>query len=461
MAEVVIKSDTGNRPPVLTSQGDVAEREAFLSFFDEYIAQTPAQLAKSEQTRLSDYFTALHERLTRGGPVEKGGAPKHPSVISYITPPLLRDYKPRDVYKPGDLGGIFEPIAQQTRSMVLSEVMICPESAVHDTALHQKQPVGIGGLEATYLNSHPDDQRAYNFGFFVIRHQNKGAGARSDKDKYESVVGLPVLALDDGMMKAVGPYEPQNMLRSLQTVITLCNHDMMHNMVGTISKGDISRPHEARFKPELKHFMEDKTGPYHSEDELGFESALVVGHARTWQDLKDTAAGEQMTQAVTAFYDELQRVTGAMRGGSGPTLEERHRVADYFAMAVPFALARMVSLHDPLMTYALRRAQEADPAPERALSQPAHTDSMPNAPKAAQVINYYRKAGMPLAGNEDAPQSYAEAKKLQLARVLPDVTILLSPAPKGSPAYKAQARSDEMDRDIVNIIVRHSQTSPA
>lgn len=455
MSDIVIKSDTGRAPPVLTAADNSAERSDFLAYFDEHNGRTPVEVASAEEQRLSYYFEALDKRLTRGGPTAKGGTPKPFSVTTYLIPPVLRDYKPLDVYQSGDLRGIFKNIAAQTRSIVMSEVMICPESALHDADLRERPYVHLGGVEPTFLNGHTGDQRSYNFGFFDVRQDSDAQEAHWKK--YSSDIALPVLALNDDMLKTIQPHQPQKLLRPLQTIITLCNHDMMHNMVNTISRGDISRPMEAHYKPEMRHFMEDKTGPYGVEDALGFEGALIVGHARTWQDLKDTPIGEKMSQAIESFYDHLAVMAGAMEKDPSLSLEDRHQAIDYFATAVPYALARLVPLHDPLMERALARGQEIDPAPQKTLSLAStagHTQII-------QAFQNYRKAGSPLAADENAPQSYNEAKKVQIVRILPEIAVLLSPARKGSPEYKAHARSDEMDRDIVNIIVRHTKDAPS
>lgn len=459
MADVVIKSDTGAKPPIVSSPDNQAERERFLAYFDSYIAMTPVQAAEVEQQKLTDYFTALDKRLTRAGPVEKGGLPKPFSVISFFTPSVLRDYKPKDRYQSGELRSLFTEIAKQTRSIVLSEVMICPESMIHDNELHSREAVEIGGLESTLLSSHTGDWRTYSFGFFDIRHLNPKSNAH-DWEKYESAIGVPVLALNDDMLKAVSPYASQALLKPLQDVITLCNHDMMHNMVNTISRGDISRLTEAHFKSELKNFMEHKTGHHDPNHALGFESALVVGHARTWRDLKLSATGEQMENAVEAFYDQLERIAAEMAQDPTLSVDERHKAIDYFGMSIPYALARMVPLDDPLMGYALRRLEGIDPTPEQVLNQETYIDLMRNSKETARTLKNYKLAGTPLAQNEDGPYSYAEVRKLQLVRILPAVTILLSPGRRGSQELEAHNRSDEMDRDIVNIILGHHTGRP-
>lgn len=456
MSDVIVKSDTGRRPPILSAADNSAEYSDFLAYFDEQHARTPVEAAIAEGQRLSYYFEALDKRLTRGGPAAKGGAPKPFSVITFLTPPVLRDYKPRDVYQPGDLRGIFRNIAEQTRSIVLSEVMICPESVLSDPGLLARPYIHRGGAEPTFLKDHQGDRRSYNFGFLDVRHDNTSADA--DWRKYASDIALPVLALNDDMLKAIQPYQPQKLLRPLQDIITLCNHDMMHNMVNTISQGDISNPAEAHFKSEMKHFMEHKTGSYDADEALGFESALVVGHARTWQYLKDSPAGEKMAQSIENFYDHLAFIAAEMAKDSPSGPEDRHQVLDYFATAIPYALTRLVSLHDPLMERALQRG--GDIAPVAAQPPPPAAHAADNSP-AAQTLRNYRKAGAPLAEDETAPQNYREAKKLQLARILPEIALLLSPGRKGSAEYKAHARSDEMDRDIVNIIMGHVKKPPA
>ena len=447
MADTIIKSDTGRRPPILSAPDNSAERQDFIAYFDEQNVRTPVEAAQAEEQRLSYYFEALDKRLTRGGPVAKGGTPKPFSVTTYLIPPILRDYKPRDVYQSGDLRGIFKNIAAQTRSIVMSEVMICPKSALEDPVLRTRPYVHLGGTESTFLDGYQGDRRAYDFGFFDVRQNSDPA--ETTEQKFASDIALPVLALNDDMLQAIQSYQPQKLLRPLQDIITLCNHDMMHNMVNTISRGDISRPMEAHFKPEMRHFMEHKTGSYGAADILGFESALIVGHARTWQDLKDTPIGDKMSQAIEDFYDHLHVIAEGLEKNSPLSREEQQQTIDYFATAAPYALARLVSLHDPLMDKALARAQHIDPSPLTALSATRKIED----PRVVQALQNYRKAGTPLAADETAPQSYNEAKKLQLARILPEIAVLLSPARKGSPEHKAHARADEMDRDIVNIIV--------
>lgn len=454
MLNIVIKSDTGCRPPILSAPDDSAERADFLAYFDMHNTNTPIEAAQTEAQRLSYYFTALDKRLTRGGPVEKGGTPKSFSVTTFLTPPIFRDYKPRDVYRSGDLRDIFQNIAAQTRSMILSEVMICPASTVYDPELHMRPHVHLGGIETTFLYSQEVCRHAYNFGFFDVRHDSTPEDARWQK--FSSDIAIPVLALDDDMLKTIQPYQPQKLLRPLQDIITLCNHDMMHNMVSVICQGDISRPREIHFKPEMRHFMEHKTGPYRPTDILGFESALIVGHARTWQDLKDTATGEKMSQAIDDFYDHLHFVAGEMEKDKSLSFANKHQTLDYFATVVPYALARLVQLHDPLIERSLQRAQDIDPAPKRTLAAARTTNNH----QVSQILQNYRKAGTPLAADENTPSSYREAKKLQLVCMLPEITILLSPPRKGSPEYRAHLRSDEMDRDIVNIILGSRKNTP-
>jgi|GEM_PF-6319027 len=457
MPDVAIKSDAGNRPPVLTSLDNHAEHESFVDYFRDYAQASHVAVAEAEQKRLSYYWEALDKRLTRAGPVEKGGTPKRPSLISYFIPGFLKDYKPKDVYQKGDLSNIFKPIASQTRSIVLAEVTICPHKTLDDKALKDIQPLTRGGMEATLVDSHPDDYRTYSFGFMEIRHTDKNATHKWDADK--SSIALPVLSLDDDMMSKAAAYQSGALLQHLQTIITLCNHDMMHNMINTISKGDISNPLEAHFKSEMRHYMEHKTGMHGASDPLGFESALIIGHAHTWEDLRNTDTGQTMSTAIEGFYDELERISHEMSYDMND--DDRHQVIDYFGTAVPYALARMVSLHDPLMERALDRAQKIDPVPQAVLNQKTYLDYMRQNKVTGETLNNYKSAGAPLISDDEAAPSYAEIKKLQLVRILPDVVILLSPARKGSDEYKAHARMDEMDRDIVNIITRHTRNDPA
>ena len=453
---MALKSDVGYKPPVICSADNPQERQEALAFFDHYIHINAADVAAAEDERLSYYKEALDKRFAQALPENKGGPKKPFSLIRFITPPPLRDFKPRDVYEPGDLKNIFAEITSQTRNIILSEVMILPHSFINDEDIQSRKEIHSGGVETTYLHANAADQRAYHFGFYDVRQNNKGAD--SQWYKYESDIALPVLALDDAMLQPVVAHKPHDMLRALQEVVTLCNHDMMHNMINVVTKGDISRLTETHYKAEMTTFMEDKTGMYGSNDALGIESGLIIGHARTWQHLQDTPAGENLQRAVTRFYDELDRIGHEVETDDTLTQDIRHQVMDYFAMAVPFALVRMLPLQDPLMDYALARAAKTDTGPQAYESEPGQETS-PAEEKTLLTQQYYRKAGMPLAADERAPQSYAEAKKLQLTQMLPDITVLLAPAPKGSPAYKAHARADEMDRDITNIILRHAKST--
>lgn len=451
---MAFKSDAGFLPPVMISADDPAERAHTLAFFDHYIGQNRLEVAATEQKRLSYYFEALDQRFAAATPESKGGPAKPFSLITFITPPAFRDHKPQDVYEKGALTNIFQRIAQQTRSIILSEVMILPHSFVSDPELFSRKEIYSGGVATTALRADAHDTRGYHFGFYDVRQH--ASGADTQWYKYESDIALPVLALDDNMMKPLAPHNPEPLLRALQSVVTYCNHDMMHNMVNTTTKGDISRLTESRYKQELDLFMEHKTGRFSPDDVLGFESALVIGHARTWQHLKDTAVGDNLKQAITHYYDALTQITTQLKT-EALDADTQHQIVDYYAMAVPFALARMVPLHDALMDYALARAEQVTPDIARVRAQDHTIDDHDKHSKTAKTVQYYRKAGRPLAADESAPQDYAAIKKLQLARMVPDLTILLAPAPPGSETHKAHARADEMDRDIANIILRHTQ----
>ncbi len=458
MPDVALKSDAGYLPPVTSSADNPADRQEFFSFFDHYIGQNAPAVAAAEDERLSYYKEALDQRFANALPESKGGAKKPFSLVTFLVPPGFRDHKPHDVYEPGDLKKIFKEITEQTRSIILSEVMICPAGLLQDKELSSRKEIYRGGMATEMLAADKDDKRSYHFGFYEIRQPATGNAAQWYK--FDSDIALPVLALDDDMLAPVSAQQPHKMLRALQTVLTHCNHDMMHNMINTTTQGDISRPLEVGFKEELKRFMEHKTGRYASDDVLGLESSLLIGHARTWRHLENTPAGESMKQALSTYYDELDRIAAGFSADKNLPAATRHQVVDYFAMAVPFALARLLPLHDPLMDYALTRAEKAEPDLPAVLAQDTMIDLKAHNnknDKAAKTAQYYRAAGTPLAADEKAPQNYAEVKKLQLTRMLPDITILLAPAPKGSPTYAAHARADEMDRDIANIILRTSK----
>lgn len=451
MTDVMIKTDTGNHAPILPALSDRGRLQDFMNYIQGSIEATHLDVARNEQKRLSYYWEALDKRLTRGGPVEKGGAPKKGSVFTYLTPRILRDYKPVDSYRTGDLHNIFEKIATETRSIILAEVAICPQGLMDNPHIAELTDHDLLRAETAKTTLEPSSSHAlaYRFGFLNILKKDEGISFVP----YKSSITFPVLLLDDDMMGIAAEHQSALLLHHLQTIISLSNHDMIHNMINTESKADISHPMEVSFRGRLKRFMEDKTGCHGENDPLGFESALVVGHARTWAYLRKMPAGRQMDHAIEGFYDELARISQEIQARQSLPLEKQHQVIDYFSMTVPFALARMVPLNDPLMERAFQRMHDIDPAPDLILRQEIDMAALKSHPGASCTLKNYDRAGTPLIETAAGPRSYAEHRKLHLVQMLPETTILLSPASKGTPEYKAHQRADVMDRDIVNIII--------
>lgn len=459
MVDFAVKHVAGITPLILANPNDPAGFDRLLQEINEH-RQTPISVAAAtESARLAEsgYFHGMERNLAHGS------TPQIRSIISYLSK-RFGDYTPEPLYKTGTLKKIFDYVAKTTRSMLYSEIAIMPQSFL--LALETKERQDKRTLNIIPSRTSNDAGLDYVFGLIqLIEREDDPEIIETYGHNKRSLLSRGVMALDDALMSDIAPHHPQKMLEALQIIATASNHDVLHHYLNTVSKGDISREDEADFKPELRDFTHPRTSGYHEDRPLGMESTLILGHARNWHELQDTPAYTKLKNAIDIYFNELARISLALKADPTISPEQHHKIVDYFSTAVGFCLCRNWPLNDPLLQDAFSRMQAVDPNPSlvqkpdpaaivKTLSHPDKEEILPKQTAFTRTCQNYERSGFPL---NDPSNPYRSAKQIELVRMLPDITLVLSPAKAGSPEYKAQQRSDSFYHGVMDIFTWHMQ----
>ena len=410
--------------PILTSvEPDQLEK------FRTFVAQLRGDntfIAEEEAQRLRDYLKAYGQVLSADQAAARHVDPKAKALAN---PHVLRR--------------LFNQVAVDTKNTVLSGIIIAP-----DELLDQKEALeGTTQFFATsvYWATKGQFARTFFFGFIQTFEDDKNGST-----------AIPVLALNTGLMLDIEPYNSAAMLKALQTVATSSNHDMQHHYTSTILNPRIAQTVEDKRLPSPDFNVKDWSDLYfnHAEkdsDPRSYESWLMLNHARVRRLMEEGPEGEALKKACDDCLAELRRIGEEMTASL--SAQKAHEVVDYFGTMMLFSMARSMPLNHPLMEYAIRGLQQADPMPEAtADAKDDIVDRVQNhkAEKKREFIKEslanYKAHGFDLLPEE---HDYVSLKKLQLLMIEPWVIHVMSPSRPDTDLATAQERVSEVNRDMI------------
>ncbi len=192
-APVILTTDDKGLAPLFRFMGNIAP--------EKYNA-----LAQAEAARLRPYFAALSRHLQHD---------------LHENPDLFRDQRDRmeKLTSPATLTQLFMQVAAQTNKVMLSEIVLAPSTIYDDGTLSQR----VFGERRPYSSTSRYGDGKLVFGFDKLYDKDAAGKTLSESD-------FAILALDKNMMKPVVPHGAEKMLRALQSVNTLENHDMVHHI---------------------------------------------------------------------------------------------------------------------------------------------------------------------------------------------------------------------------------------
>lgn len=370
-------------------------------FMDTLIEHGNVAAAKAESVRLAPYFARMSALLDKE--LTKREDRAFCAEVVCNDPKIARL---RKLISKENLAGLFNAMAVKTHHTILSEVAI--------TSHHFFEIPDYAQQTYTY-NGHK-----MIFGFLLMDHPD----AKNDDN-----TSCALLTLPPDMIAAIAPYGGEAILRDLQTVMTLVNHDPVHQL---------SMPLLLNGKERQKFDINDAIMKW--GDKIShYENFSQITHQRMMRVLKNDPQNEQLYTTLDAFFAKLGDAGRRIAEKGGHTAVSRkhaHEVVDFFGMAMGQALMRAFSLNDPVITHYCNQMYRADPFPE--LNNLQHRDKtlddlqLDQKGKEGrliwQILNSYKDCGLHILSSKDAVMSYKNHKLLQLISLSPADTAPLAPS---------------------------------
>jgi hypothetical protein len=321
------------------------------------------------------------------------------------------------------LSNLFNAVAADTRNLVLSEIMIIPETLLDK-----------GGTQFNAEMSY--DGHSFTFGFEQIFSADE-----------TSSVSLPHFAFNAGIMGAVRPYRPEVMLKEFQRLMTAGNHDWLHHYSNVILNSRISKTAGKHATP--LHVWRSKNFPYGQDSNpQSYESWLMLEQARIRRTLEEGLEGKKLEKSCDRFFDELARIGREM--AKARSVEEAHEAVDYFGTLLGFALMRYVPLNHPLFVQAIEGLREADPS-SGVIEEKKDEIKLASTDALERTQRNYAAEGLKLWSRKP---DYAMLKTLQIIGIAPWMARLLSPEQnEKSPLAQAQQRADKVGHEMIEAAV--------
>lgn len=432
--------------PVITraaTYGDIQPLQDFINA----LQSNGASAAEYEASRLDPFYEALSRYLRR---TEE----EHPE---HVKPE--RKERTAKLSEPGTLKRLFNEVATDTKSAILSEIAIMPASVCR---AREKLFPGTTGFNARYdYNGH-----SFDFGFIQVFQKNMlGMRQRS--------VAFPLLSADDEILTSLEPFGTEKLLHGLQRAGTWVNHDMLHhytahNITPNVAYNDYTR--NPALNLPVHRWMSDRVSQISADenDSAHYETWNILAYAQ----MQESEGYDEINGIVDEYFAELDRIGAAWKEkaataeDSGAVLEQAHKSTDFMGTMMGFILMRAVPFDHPLMVRYFEHMERIDPAPahaERALVQLAEQhyerkkpdeQSCPdflneclggrqpgNDQRLVRAIENYRRAGHDMLPQGEAPLSYRQVKEMQLALFDPRLAYLHSPPADGE-ILLARAKRD-------------------
>lgn len=340
-------------PPNITSVRARKDIRAFRKYMGMMSALDHELVGQFESARLATIFAAMDARLREQQEKDLDFGPQKPVADGITTK-------------------AFQMSVQATRSTVLSVPTIMPIKTMYNFFDERtKRGKKYGAFEyLSYYGFQP-----YMMGMMQARRTDS-------KHRIDSTVSVSVIALDDSMMKSIARYDSRKLLASLQAISAFANHDLYHQITGTLANQGLS--YNTRLPSYRQRFLEIDKSYFHEKDNedriRGYEGWARKSYAHTWEKLKDTPHGLALLEHVETYFNELDRIANdfiderywqlAGKFGHEDNREyfaswiSIHEDIDYFSTLACYTLSWLMPMDAELMEYALLRAEQADPGPE-------------------------------------------------------------------------------------------------
>lgn len=314
-------------------------------------SNTSEAVTEAEAKRLAPYFTAMSNYFQRTlkatGAQQVDLGPARDSLDKLTTPEAL--------------AGIFNAAAKRTHNAIISDVTILPSDVVKSGP-------------ASYLFAHESQfQVNYRYGGHMFNFGFLQVFEGGDRKKARSSVAMPTFLLDKDMMKAVAPFQPLEMLKGFQGVISWVNHDMLHHLTSPVINPSVAR----------KFHIDDIVKPKGKTDPVSvwfrtLPSRGLFNYYEDWAQISqekillspgNEAQTEAIRQRVTDYFAAIKRIGADISRDKGP--EKAHEVVDYFGTVMAHALTRVFPLDHPVMTHCIDSLEKSDPLPQQCLADAA------------------------------------------------------------------------------------------
>ncbi|MEZ0224430.1 MAG: hypothetical protein ACAH83_07755 [Alphaproteobacteria bacterium] len=391
--------------------------QGLLDYIRSLSTHKNTEVAQAEAERLQPYFSAMNVYLTQALEKTGVGMPEKAALKRLTTP--------------GSLSKLFNAMADYTRSTLISDVVVMTDN------IKTEGPASHLFREWNeFKTDYSFNGRSFNFGFLQVYEGGK-------KDKARSATTFPTFLIDRKMTSALHS-EAEPVVRGLQSVMTLVNHDMLHHLTSTYIGGNTAfKPEDMRrwsYVDPVKEWA--RTIPRVSEGEA-YEEWAQMGQEKVLLAPGNEALVEEVRVKVDQFMNGLERVRDRIlrEAGDPPPPEElrlAHDVVDYFGTTMAHALTRVFPLNHDIMQYCLDRMERLDPAPGATLLECTKMMAYPANVKdgsreellsvlrssgrvrsgtVSQIVKSYRDLGCDVYPSDDSQMGYKNIKMLQLIQL--------------------------------------------
>lgn len=356
----------------------------------------------------------------------------------------------------GAMSELFSDIYRKTGNVILSEMMIAPESIVKT----------IADAKNIKQFSKVDNFAGFSIrlGFFQVYPDAPRTGnAQQDGGN----VSAPLIAIDDKILGAVDGKMDGRLLEILQSVMLAGNHDMQHHYTNdTLNQAIAERnklfssrasTHDLSIGSWAGKFFSRSVG---DEDISSYESWLLMNHARVMQAGVEKGGRQILEHVCDEYYAELEELSHKLYEDN--TTSEKYgppdEIIDYLGTVLPYALMRFLPMDDPLMDRCCEALEKILRPPQheivhkaRFLYSDGHT---------FQVTSNYKIAGRALVPDSLHKCDFKGLKKLQLIKMAPEIPLVISPAEKGSSLEEIQQRVGRVNVEMVSNAAHNVWFSP-
>lgn len=390
--------------------------------------------AKAESLRLTSYFARMSAILER--PMAKLEARQAADEAPGIDPKILRW---RKLISRENISGLFNAMAEKTGNTLLSDVIIAPHDvSCIDTSLGQE-----------YIYN--DDKMV--FGFVQVPHVSS--------DGITDNTTCAILTLPPEKMTAIAPHGGEKILRDLQAVISLVNHDTLHHLTAPLLVESIA-----------KKLGDHGTALEKWDDKVyDYEKFSQIIHEKMLRTIKNSPQDEAIYRTIDSFFAQLGdagRALAAADNGSADARRRAHETVDFFGIVMGQALTRAFPLNHPVFAHYCSQMYRADPAPE--LNNLRHRDAVlaelkldtqePEGRRIRQTLSTYKDCGLHILNGRDEVMSYKNHKLLQLITLSPADTAPLAPSCVDLKLAKLQEKSDMLLLKMLRAVAKTTGYKP-